>query len=166
VKLMRLILVLSAVAAVAGFAAAEAMACSCAAGRDGERLAAAGGAFIGTLVAQRTEAGGDEISRPIVNTYRVERAVKGSIGETVEVHSVSGGATCGLDHPIGSRIAIYLRGRPDGGWTGYLCDTTTPEAMVAAAGPAQPRVVRRKRARKRRAVRCAPRKARKARRRS
>jgi hypothetical protein len=132
VKVGRLVLVLLVLGAVW---APSASACSCAGRSDAERLTDAGAAFVGTLVERRElprlaplESSGD----PFVNVYRVEQVHKGTLGETVEVHTVRSGATCGLEEPVGTRIALYLRSTP-AGWSGGLCSQTTPEGMAAAA---------------------------------
>ena len=134
-RLVRIVLLLLVLCAVG---AAEASACSCAGRPDGPRLADAGAAFVGTLVERR------ELPRlaplqssadPFVNVYRVEQVHKGALGETVEVHTVRSSATCGLDEPVGTRVALYLRATP-AGWAAGSCNLTTPEGMAAAAnGP-------------------------------
>jgi hypothetical protein len=167
---MRLILVALAVV-TCGVFAVDAFACSCAARPDAERFAEAQGAFVGTLVERRdlSQPGRPFISTgdPFVNVYRVDEVHKGSFGATVEIRTVRNDATCGLDHPVGTQIALYPRER-DGAWHGGTCDVTTIEGMRAAAAAVAPKppVVRRtaksRRAKKksRRVVRCAPRKAR------
>jgi hypothetical protein len=158
---MRLILVLFAVAAT-GALAADAFACSCAARPDAERFAAAEGAFIGTLVERRDLGDPNRVSRssgdPYVNVYRVEESFKGGFSGTVEIKTVASSATCGLDWPVGTRSALYPR-KANGGWTAGSCDEGRVEGMRAAAAAAQPPLVKRAKTKSRRAVRCAPRKA-------
>ena len=132
VRVVRLLLVLLVLGAVG---AADASACSCAGRPDGERLADAGAAFVGTLAERREQprtSPEQSSADPFVNVYRVERVHKGTLGATVEFHTVRSSGTCGLDEPVGTRVALYLRSTPSG-WSAGSCSLTTPGGMAAAA---------------------------------
>jgi hypothetical protein len=103
--LLACILVLGAAALSAGVE--QGRACSCALPDPRGALAQADGAFVGKLVSRRLEA------QAAVLTYRVERALKGAIGATVEVKTASNGAACGIEAPVGTRVGLVLdrRGR-------------------------------------------------------
>ena len=106
-------------------------ACSCALPDPRETLARGDGAFVGTLVSRR------EADQHAVLVFSVDRALKGSIGETVEVRTASNGAACGLEAPVGTRVGLVLE-RRGGAWHGYLCWQFAPDELLAAALPLPP----------------------------
>ena len=108
-----------------------ARACSCALPDPRETLARGDGAFVGTLVSRR------QVDQHAVLLFSVERALKGSIGGTVEVSTASNGAACGLEAPVGTRVGLVLE-RRGGAWHGYLCWQFAPEELLAAALPLPP----------------------------
>jgi len=118
-----------AVLTVAALAAAvePARACSCIPPDPWSYLEKADGAFVGRLVSRRE---GDE-GRAVLS-FRVERAVKGRIGATVEVETASSGAACGIETSVGRRIGLFLMREGDG-WFGHLCWQVAPEDLLAAA---------------------------------
>jgi hypothetical protein len=67
-----------------------------------------------------------------VLTFRVERAVKGRIGATVEVTTANNGAACGIETSVGQRIGLFLL-REGGSWMGHLCWQVAAEDLLAAA---------------------------------
>lgn len=67
-----------------------------------------------------------------VLTFRVERAVKGTIGTTVEVTTANNGGACGIETSIGRRIGLFLERQGDG-WVGHLCWQVPPDDLLAAA---------------------------------
>ena len=103
-------------------------ACSCALPDPRAALAQGDGAFVGTLVSRR------DAGQQAVLTFSVERALKGSIGSTVEVVTASNSAACGIELQSGTRVGLVLdrRGRA---WQGYLCSQFDPEELLAAALP-------------------------------
>ncbi len=106
-------------------------ACSCALPDPRAALAQADGAFVGTLVSRR------QLDQQAVLEFAVDRALKGSIGKTVEVRTASSGAACGIEAPIGTRVGLVLE-RRDGAWHGHLCWQFAPEELLAAALPLPP----------------------------
>ena len=78
----------------------NALACSCAIGDPRDRLADVDAAFVGVLLDRVVD--GDQA----IHTFRVEDAVKGELGETVQVRSHRDGATCGLEVPVGERPPV------------------------------------------------------------
>jgi hypothetical protein len=103
-------------------------ACSCALPDPRAALAQADGAFIGTLVSRR------QLEQRAELTFSVERTLKGSIGQTVEVVTASNGAACGLEAPIGTRLGLVLERRA-GAWHGHLCWQFAPAELLTAALP-------------------------------
>lgn len=106
-------------------------ACSCALPNPRAALAQADGAFVGRLVSRR-----DSGQRAIL-TFSVDRALKGSIGSTVEVVTASNSAACGIELRSGARTGLVLE-RRGGRWHGYLCWQFDPEELLAAASPLPP----------------------------
>ena len=64
---------------------------------------------------------------------RVERALKGALGERVTVESSVDGGTCGIKLPAGGRVGLALDRRAGKAWTTSLCSTADPDALIAAA---------------------------------
>lgn len=106
-------------------------ACSCALPDPRAALAQADGAFVGKLVSRR------HVDQNAVLTYSAERALKGSIGATVEVVTASNGAACGIEAPVGTRSGLILE-RRGGAWHGHLCWQFDPEELLSAALPLPP----------------------------
>jgi hypothetical protein len=106
-------------------------ACSCAPPNPRAALAQGDGAFVGRLANRR------ETGQLAVLTFSVERALKGSIGDTVEVVTPSSSAGCGLELAVGTRTGLVL-GRGGSAWRGSLCWQFEPEALLAAALPLPP----------------------------
>ena len=107
-------------------APSAAHACSCAAPDPLEQLEVSPGAFIGEAIER------EEDGQEAVWTFRVERSVKGDLGDRVEIRAPIAGATCGFDFLMGKRVGLFLRGS-SGNWTAGLCDLVTPEQMLKAA---------------------------------
>lgn len=124
----RYLLVLMVTALVA--TATPAKACSCAQGDAREQLEAADAAIVGTALS-RTPSG--EYS--VTYTFRVDEAVKGEFGETVQVGTASNGAACGLEVGIGQQTGLFLSGSAAKGWSSSLCDQISPEELREAARP-------------------------------
>ncbi len=121
------VLVLSVAALAAD--ATPARACSCAVPDPRSALAAADGAFVGTLVSRR-----ETSDLRAVLTFEVEQALKGSLGDRVEVVTARDSAGCGLELPVGTRTGLVLD-RRDGAWHGHLCAQFAPADLLAAVQP-------------------------------
>lgn len=117
------------VLAVATLAAAvePARACSCIPPDPWTFLRQADGAFVGRLVSRREADQGRAVL-----TFSVERALKGNIGDTVEVTTANNGAACGIETSVGQRIGLFLD-RNGSRWFGHLCWQVSPEDLLAAA---------------------------------
>jgi hypothetical protein len=116
----------------------HANACTCSGNGDPrDRLADAGGAFIGELVGRR-ETGplGSIISsgRDVVYTFEVAEVFKGDIGQRVEVHSAAGGESCGFEVAPGEAVGVFLD-QHRGDWRSGLCGQIEPGKLRAAAAP-------------------------------
>lgn len=118
--------VVVAVAAALAVAVEPARACSCLPPDPWALLRQADGAFVGRMMSRR-EADGDRA----ILVFSVERAVKGEIGDTVEVETPKSGASCGLETPVGERIGLFL-GRDGARWFGNLCAQVAPDDLLAA----------------------------------
>ena len=106
-----------------------ARACSCLQPDPWIYLQESDGAFVGRLVGSR-----DVGSGRVVLTFDVERALKGRIGSTVEVRTVAGGSTCGIEASVGERVGLFLM-REGGAWVGSLCRQVAAERVLAAIAP-------------------------------
>lgn len=125
VRALALCVVVLVVASLAA-AVEPARACSCIPPDPWSYLEKADGAFVGRLVS-RTESG----NGLAVLSFSVERAIKGKIGDTVAVETVSSGAACGIETSVGRRIGLFLMREGDG-WFGHLCWQVEPEDLLAA----------------------------------
>ncbi len=106
-------------------------ACSCALPDARSALALADGAFVGTLETRR------ESSRHAVLVFRVEKRLKGSIGDFVTVVTPSNSAACGIELAEGTRVGLVLE-RMGGAWHGSLCSQFEPGELLTAALPLPP----------------------------
>lgn len=115
--------------------AGPASACSCPANQPVEEpLSHSDGAFVGVLIGRdEPDAGGVfNPGRRVVNHFKVERSVKGVLGERVAVEADVSGASCGLELEVGQRTGLLLF-RHAGGWTSNLCAQVEPQALLAFA---------------------------------
>ena len=103
-------------------------ACSCALPDAREALARSDGAFVGTLESRRAA------GQNALLVFRVDRALKGSIGRRVTVVTPSNGAACGIELQIGTRAGLVLD-RMGGAWHGSLCAQFEPSELLAAVLP-------------------------------
>jgi hypothetical protein len=107
-----------------------AFACSCASLDLREGLRMFDGAFVGEFISRR----GWVHSPTNTFTFRVERVLKGDIGEVIEVESSSSGASCGLEVEEGERIGLFVEGGENAWWSGRCMDAD-PDLLIEAAGP-------------------------------
>ena len=114
-----------------------AKACSCAYGDMRDRLAEADGAIVGTFLESH-----DADANPVgssdqdwIYTFQVDEEIKGTYGDTIEVHSAMHGFSCGIEAQPGEQYGLFLRMRDDGVWASSLCEQTSPEDMRKAATP-------------------------------
>jgi hypothetical protein len=116
--------------------AGPALACTCNRVQVDAALADSDGAFVGVLVGQDFLALGEvksvdpELS--VVNHFEVEWAVKGAIGESVDVLASASGGSCGLELAVGQRSGLLLR-RGITAWESSMCQKTDPDALLAVA---------------------------------
>jgi hypothetical protein len=125
------VVVLSAVLA-AGVEPARA--CSCAIGDPRSALARADAAFVGVLVERREPPVVRNSAETVTLVFRVEEAVKGRLGERVEVETAASGASCGIEASVGDRIGLFLE-RAGERWRGNLCAQVAPRTLREAARP-------------------------------
>jgi hypothetical protein len=81
-------------------------------------------AFVGRLVETR--------ANHTVYVFAVEQAVKGDLGDTVEVVSAAYDAACGLEGRNGRRVGVFLR-RKAGHWESSSCLQIAPAELERAA---------------------------------
>jgi hypothetical protein len=129
---LALVLFLAAVSLVA--VARPAGACTCAPFDTRAALAGSDAAFVGTFVS-RTDPplalGGEGET---VYRFRVDQAVKGTLGNEVDVLAPGSEASCGLSTPSGRPVGLLLSER-DGHFHGDLCRQPSPERLLRAAEP-------------------------------
>ena len=132
--ILRWLLLWTLVAGMLTAGAHPASACSCVPLNARHYLADADGAFVGELVARKDPVPTGNVVGPGISvfTFRVERAVKGDLGELVQVESQSQGEACGLEVSTGTRTGLFLM-RQDNRWTSNLCLQVGPSALIAAA---------------------------------
>jgi len=122
-----LLLFLAVVLAAVAVTVEPARACSCIPPDPWTFLKQADGAFVGRLVSRR-----DADQGQAVLVFSVDRAVKGKIGDQVEVETADNGAACGIETPVGQRVGLFLD-REGGKWLGHLCWQVSPDDLLAAA---------------------------------
>lgn len=127
-------LCLAVLAAALAARVEPAQACSCALGDPRAALARADAAFVGTLLERREPPSLRSSTVTVTLVFRVERAVKGRLGRTVEVRTAAGGASCGIELEVGQRIGLLLD-RDGAGWNGTLCGQVAPARLLEAARP-------------------------------
>ncbi len=93
-------------------------------------LARADAAFIGELVSRRSSSGG-ESPRGEILVFRVREAVKGYLGEFVEVRDEVPSSSVGLSVEPGREVALFLR-RRGGRFVANDCDRISPEQLRVA----------------------------------
>jgi hypothetical protein len=109
-------------------------ACSCAGDYDPrDALAASDAAIVGTYLG-RHPADPTDVYGDTIYTFQVDEAVKGSFGETVEVHSGSTGASCGFELPEGASTGLFLH-LEEGVYSAGLCDQIQAQRLREAAAP-------------------------------
>lgn len=101
-----------------------------------ELLAHSDGAFVGTLIDEPGPLIGVGSSADMVPyVFEVDVAYKGEISNPITVKSARSSASCGLAMGLGQQAAIFVD-RDGGEWTGSLCATMGPEALLD--GPFEP----------------------------
>ncbi len=124
------------------WSAQPASACTCAQRDPVTMLNEADAAFVGRPIAHEIPNDGPVISSadPVVYTFEVERAVKGDIGDQVEVHSLRLGASCGIEFlsPTSNRSGITLHLNEDGTFSSGLCDMVDPDELLQYSQPMSP----------------------------
>jgi hypothetical protein len=127
---VRRVLLATAVACVGLIGAESALACTCAAQRVDEQLAAADAALVGKLVdVNRVSSGGIRLE------YRVRRVFKGAPGldrgESLTLRSAGTAAACGLPRKKDKRYGLLLDRRKKR-LTANLCSVVSPKKLRRA----------------------------------
>lgn len=135
----RLVVVAAAVAFGVIVTAAPVAACSCAGPLPDPMaaVAAADGAFVGTLVDVDDPGGFEEIvssGRDVRHRFDVEGVAKGEIGPSVVVVAAAEGASCGIEVAIGQRAGLLLT-RDGDRWRSGLCSKLDPDDLLAISAP-------------------------------
>jgi hypothetical protein len=117
-------------AVLAGSAARPpaAWACSCAGEPPETWLGRSDAAFVGEVLAWRVDRPPGPIwstADPAYATFRVERAVKGTLSRELVVRTAASSASCGLGVHVGQRVALLLD-RDGDEWTSGLCAQFEP----------------------------------------
>ncbi|HEX7166028.1 MAG TPA: hypothetical protein VF230_03510 [Acidimicrobiales bacterium] len=105
--------------------ASAAHACSCIPANPAAKLASADAALVGTVEAKAQAPEGGT-----TYTVRVERALKGELGERVTLHSAM--TSCHVEYAVGARIAVVLYG-PSQDWDVGTCNSVDVRSLLAAA---------------------------------
>lgn len=111
--------------------AESALACSCVIPDATGLLEGSDGAFVGTLIKAPGEplAGVVSSADQVPYVFEIDAAYKGDLDSPITVFSARSGASCGLEMGIGQQASLFVDG--DGGqWTGSLCSTMGPEALL------------------------------------
>lgn len=112
--------------ALGGAATPSATGCTCAPLTSAQAFAGADVVFTGIAISRTPTAPGPEFSTldAVLWTFRVESAAKGAVGDTVDVASALGSASCGFEFRVGDRYSIFAI-RYEGRLTTGLCSGTT-----------------------------------------
>lgn len=105
--------------------------CSCMALEPQQMLEFGPIAFVGTV--SGIGAGGDNK----VMTFEVDTVLTGELPAFVEIVTAANGAACGIEAPVGSRVAVFANEQA-GRLTSSLCATADPDAAINALGPGSP----------------------------
>lgn len=108
-----------------------AAACSCLARTDGEQLAQADAAFVGTVLSRRepttSTSAPTVLSGSIVYTFAVEEVVKGAVDTgSLEVRTGPNSAACGTTFDVGQRYLVLAHRTPEGDLHTGLCSGNRP----------------------------------------
>lgn len=127
------VLVVGLVCGLTLISAQFAQACSCAALDPREHLDLADAAFVGTLISREEPSSGPVYSggEEVTWTFQVERAVKGDLGDVIEVQSPIDGAACGFGIAVGQRVGVFLF-ENGGQWHGGSCGVIDADALLRA----------------------------------
>ncbi|MDP9068901.1 MAG: hypothetical protein M3N53_11235 [Actinomycetota bacterium] len=123
----KVVLALTAVALLGS--ALPATACTCFSGDPYDALEASDGAFIGEFLFRRLAPDGYSA----VYTFRVDEAIKGDLGDRIQVHSSAGGGSCGLAVTRGRDYGLLLEGSSQEGWSSGLCSQMSPGKLRQVA---------------------------------
>src|SRR5690606_13042449 len=112
-------------------------ACSCVDWSPAEHLEHADAAFVGTLISREDEGWGfwGNSGGEVTWTFEVEQAVKGELGDTVDVESPIDDADRGFG-AMGapSRVGLFLN-KHDGKWPSGSCSRISPDSLLALVEP-------------------------------
>ena len=111
--------------------ATPAFACSCMALEPQQMLEFGPIAFVGTV--SGIGAGVDNK----VMTFEVDTVLTGELPGFVDIVTAANGAACGIEAPVGSRVAVFAS-EEGGRLTSSLCATTDPDTAINALGPGSP----------------------------
>ncbi len=137
-RLMRLALISLLVAAGLVAGAESAMACSCMIPDAQALMGGTDGAFVGTLIKAPGQPLGGVVSSAdqVPYVFEIDGAYKGDLDSPITVFSARSGASCGLEMGVGQQASLFIDGDGGGQWTGSLCSTMGPEALLD--GPFEP----------------------------
>jgi hypothetical protein len=110
-----------------------ARACSCSQYDPRDALAAADGAFIGSLVS----VGPADEQELAIYTFDVEKVVKGDIGATIDIQAGASDGNCAFSVQAGDRIGLFAS-HYEGQWASGLCSQILPTGLLGAAAPLPP----------------------------
>lgn len=133
VALRRLRLTLVLVAALLAVPAGDATASCAPPGSTRDRLGAADAAFVGEYVREKA-ASGPGSGEADVLVFRVREAIKGQLGDEIEVRDEGANTSVGLDRGVdGREVGLFLR-RSDGRYVANGCMYVDPDRLRRAAG--------------------------------
>jgi hypothetical protein len=115
------------------FVAAPAHGCSCMPANPEQMLEFGPVAFVGTVVGVNPGA-----DRHVVS-FEVDTVLAGDLTGKVDVLSPpGGGAGCGIEVPVGNRVAVFATDEGGGLLSSNLCSITDADIAIAALGPGTP----------------------------
>lgn len=102
---------------------ADASACTCRPVDLVRDVPLADGAFVGTVLER------DDRAATATLRFRVEQVYKGEINNRIEVETARGGGMCGIEAPVGERLALLLE-RDGAVWRSSICSRVEPAAFL------------------------------------
>lgn len=133
---IRAFLVIALTSGVVMFGVGPAHGCSCGPLNPWNHLQEADGAFVGRLMdVDRGLLGFLSFGGQATYAFDIDVAIKGELGDSVDVRASADGASCGIEAAKGRRTGLFLYKGEAGQWTSSLCSQVDADLLLRAARP-------------------------------